>query len=103
MRVLSFRRTLTAVVVATFALAAFFYARYPGFVSSVVRQGRYATLHENRNLWACIAYWLEFMQKLSFDSNTRTWTFENTPRAGLSDFDSGRLAFHRGLFSEAAS
>src|SRR5262249_456037 len=51
--------------VATFLVVAFFLgvafaSRYPGFTLGSYRQIRFATMHENRNLWFCVSYWLHF-------------------------------------------
>lgn len=75
--------------------------RYPGFTMGVYRQLRYSTVHENRNLWFCTSYWLDLMRQLTFDREKRVWTFDKTPQQGLSNYERGRLAFHRGDFSQA--
>src|SRR5262249_40351579 len=40
---------------------------------------------------------------LRFDPDKNIWSFDKTPIDGLDDFEKGRLAFHRGDFSQAAS
>lgn len=87
---------------AGFAAGALWFQRaYPGMASGLVNQMRYGSFEENRNLWLCNSYWLEFMQKLSFDPAVGMWTFDAVQEEGLSDFERGRLAFHRGRFAEA--
>ena len=81
--------------------AALFRWRYPGLTLGLYRQFSFSTVHENRNLWFCISYWLDFMQKLTFDSDKKVWNFDKTPLQNLSDYDKGRIAFHRGDFSRA--
>jgi hypothetical protein len=75
------------------------YLRYPGFTRAVLNQLRYADLVQNRNLAACLVYWLQFMQKLTINPSTHVWGFEGI--AGTSDFEGGQLAYHRGDFSGA--
>ena len=76
---------------------------YPGMASGMWNQMRYGTLQENRNLWACIEYWLGFMEKLRLDPRTGIYNFRLTPDTGLNDFDAGLLAFHRGQFARAST
>src|SRR5215471_3476728 len=77
--------------------------RYPGLTRGFYRDFRYSTLHENRGLYFCIAYWLNFMQKMRFDSDKHIWSFDKTPQADLDNFEKGQLAFHRGDFAYAVS
>jgi hypothetical protein len=51
--------------------------------SGMWNQMRYGTVEENGNLWACISYWLTYMQKLAFDPATGRYDFRLTPDAGL--------------------
>jgi hypothetical protein len=83
--------------------AAGFRAGYPGMASGIWNQMRYGTFEENGNLWACISYWLTYMQKLAYDPATGRYDFRLTPDAGLDDFEAGRLAFHRGDFPRAVA
>lgn len=76
---------------------------YPGMASGMWNQMRYGTVQENRNLWACIGYWLGFMEKLRLDPRTGIYNFRLTPDQGLNDFDAGLLAFHRGQFARASA
>src|SRR6185436_5877769 len=66
-----------------------FRASYPGMASGMWNQMRYGTVEENRNLWACIDYWLAFMEKLRLDPETGIYNFRLTPDQGLNDFDAG--------------
>jgi tetratricopeptide (TPR) repeat protein len=99
------RRRAAAVLALLGGLAAagFIVHRYKGMSEGMWRQARYATFTENRNLGKCIAYWLKFMQKLTFDRSTGRWSFDQTPTAGLDDFERGQLAFHRGEFAQAVA
>jgi hypothetical protein len=71
--------------------------------SGMWNQMRYGTVQENRNLWACISYWLGFMEKLRLDPRTGIYNFRLTPDRNLNDFDAGLLAFHRGQFARATA
>jgi hypothetical protein len=100
------RRRLTVLLLALLAAALIsglaFRASYPGMASGMWNQMRYGTVEENRNLWACISYWLAFMEKLRLDPQTGIYNFRLTPDQGLMDFDAGLLAFHRGQFGRAS-
>ena len=85
------------------ASVAVFAAMFPGFTRSLYRDLRYSTWHENKNLYFLVAYWLHFLQKLTFDPEKQVWNFDKTPEANLDDFERGRLAFHRGNFTQAAA
>lgn len=80
-----------------------FRLRYPGITLALYRQLAYSTHHENRNLWFCLHYWIEFMQKLTFDPASHVWNFDQTSEQGMGDFERGRLAFHRGDFARAVT
>jgi hypothetical protein len=95
-------RVVTALTFLLVLLALVLEFRYPGFVLGSWRQLRYSTAHENRNLWFCISYWLDSMQKLTFDPEKKVWSFDKTPQQDMSEFEKGKLAFHRGDFSQAA-
>jgi hypothetical protein len=80
-----------------------FYFRYAGFVHFLINQLRFATWNENRNLMFCNMYWLEFMQKLQFDHDNGVFTFDEAAAEPHSDFDSGKIEYHRGNFKLATS
>lgn len=80
-----------------------FRAGYPGMASGLWNQVRYGTVEENGNLWACIGYWLTYMQKLVLDPSSGRYDFRLTPDGGLDDLEAGRLAFHRGEFPRAVA
>lgn len=79
----------------------YFYSRYKGLSHGLANQFRYATVSENKNLWFCISYWLEFMQKLSLNKQTGIYGFAGVGEEGLDDFAKGRLAYHQGNFAGA--
>ena len=88
---------------ALLAFGLWFRQAYPGMASGMWNQMRYGTFVENRNLGRMIAYWIGFMQQLTFEPETGLWTFKHTPTAGLDEFERGRLAFHRGEFGRAVA
>lgn len=94
---------LLALFAAGLASALAFRVSYPGMASGMWNQMRFGTIQENRNLWACIQYWLAFMEKLERDPATGIYNFRLTPERGLDDFDAGLLAFHRGQFVRASA
>lgn len=83
--------------------AAYLRVRYPGLSRFLLNQVRFATLHESRNLWFSVGYWLEFIQKVRLDPANGTYNFNATPTDGLSDYDKGRIEYHRGAFRNAVS
>jgi hypothetical protein len=80
-----------------------FYLRYAGFVHFLINQLRFATWTENRNLLFCNRYWLEFMQKLTFDKKHGVYGFDEVAAEHHDDFDSGKIEYHRGNFTLAIS
>jgi hypothetical protein len=90
---------LLALVVALPAWLAASYAFYPGLTAGMANQLRYADMTQNRNLMACIVYWLKFMQQLRFNQTTRVYGFEDAPASD--DLARGQLAYHRGDFVTA--
>ena len=74
---------------------------YPGALRFVAKQMRYAAPHENRNIWFMVGYWLEFIQKMRLDPNTGAYNFNRTPIEGLSEYERGRIEFHKGAFARA--
>lgn len=83
--------------------AAYLRVRYPGFSRSLLDYARFATLRENRNLWFCLGYWLEFIQKVRLDPVAGGYNFNLTPTDGLSDYEKGQIEYHRGAFRNARS
>jgi hypothetical protein len=83
--------------------AAYQCLRYPGFSRSLINQVRFATPRENRNLWFCLGYWLEFVQKLRPDQATGAYNFNRTLTKALSDYEKGRIEYHRGAFRKSLS
>jgi len=75
--------------------------RYPGLVRGAVNQYRFSTMHENRNLWFLIGYWIHFMQYMRQDPVTHIYNFNNTPMEGMDDFTRGQIDYHKGNFREA--
>lgn len=96
-------RLFSLVVLLCVASFAIFSAVFPGFTLGLYRNLRYSTWGENKNLYFSLAYWLHFIQKMRFDPYKRIWSFDKTPDDNLDDFERGRLAFHRGNFSQAAA
>src|SRR3974390_1936646 len=92
---------LAAALVLTLS-AAYLRLRYPGFSRFLLNQARFATVRENRNLWFNVGYWLEFMQKFR-PSATGDYNFDLTTTHGLSDYEKGRIEYHRGAFRNALS
>src|SRR5437016_6366986 len=64
---------------------------------------RFATWAENRNLLFCNTYWLEFMQKLALNQTTGIYGFDQAVPEAKNDFESGKIQYHLGNFSEAIS
>ncbi len=88
-------------MVACAAFGTLAYARYPGISIGLVHQIRQASVVESRNLFRCIRYWVEYMEKLERDPETGVYAFGNgEDERGLG---SCVLAFHRGEFAPAAS
>jgi FG-GAP-like repeat/ASPIC and UnbV/FG-GAP repeat len=83
--------------------AAYLRIRYPGFSRFLLNQARFATLRESRNLWFNLGYWLGLIQKIRLDPATGTYNFQLTPTDGLSDYEKGRIEYHRGAFRNALS
>src|SRR4051794_11295063 len=77
--------------------------QYPGLFRGSMNQYRFSTMHENRNLWFLIGYWLEFMQKMRQDPATGGYNFNRTPTDGLSDYEKGRIEYHPGAFADGVS
>jgi hypothetical protein len=95
-----------ALAILSFVTAALFYARYPGSTRAIFYQFQYATMDEHKNLYFLISYWLSYMQKLSLDTVSGFYNFENIAREyderpEVNDFEKGKLAYHRGAFSQA--
>lgn len=90
-------------LVVGFGAGGYFYLRYPGFTRGFSNQLRYATVTENKNLYFCIDYWLEYMQLLKFNEATGFYSFDNIDESGMSLFERGKLAYHRGDFAGAIS
>jgi len=81
----------------------YFRYEYKGFTTGLYYQSRYATVGENRNLWFCISYWLKYMQLLQLNNSTGFYGFDNVDESGMSPYERGKLAFHRGDFPIAVS
>src|SRR5262249_217940 len=76
---------------------------YPGSCRGMAKQFLNATLHENRNLSFCINYWTKYMGLLAYDEKERVYGFTKTPEAGMDDFETGKLPYHRGDFRRATA
>jgi hypothetical protein len=82
-------------------IALFLLWRYPGFVQFLSNQLRFASWRENRNLWFCNWYWLEFMQRLRLDGKIGIYSFDEVAAQPHSDFVTGKIEYHRGNFPQA--
>lgn len=76
---------------------------YKGFTTGMYNQTRYATVAENKNLWFCISYWLDYMQLLKFNEASGLYSFDNVDESGMSLYERGKLAYHRGDFPVVVS
>jgi hypothetical protein len=94
-------KILLAGVLLLAVLAGYARIAYPGLFRGSVNQILHSTAHENRNLWFCLGYWMEFIQKVRLDPNTGNYNFNTTPLDGLSDYERARIEFHRGEFAKA--
>src|SRR5262245_5805569 len=77
-----------------------FERNYPGFTGGMFNQMRNGAVRENRNLWFCISYWLEYMQMLKLNEDG-IYGFGGVDETALDDFERGKLAYHRGNFAQA--
>src|SRR5258706_6626234 len=102
-RYLRFRLILLALPLILLFGAIYFQHRYKGFSGGLYNQARYATLGENKNLWFCVSYWLEYMELLKFNEATGFYSFDNVDETGMSLYERGKLAFHRGDFATAVA
>ena len=96
---------LTVFVVCV-ASGGYFYSGYTGFTHGLLNQFLYATWFENKNLFFCLSYWIDFMQKLRFDKNTSFYSFDEVAREydrkrATSNFERGKIAYHQGRFYQA--
>src|SRR5215469_4648292 len=83
--------------------AGHFCYEYKGFLRFLFNQLRSATWTENKNLYFCNRYWLEFMQKLALNEATGVYGFDAAAEKQLDDFDAGTVEYHRGHFAQAIS
>jgi hypothetical protein len=95
-------RVAVIVAIVLILAAAYLRVQYPGFSRFLLNQARFATLRENRNLWFSLGYWLALIQKIRPDARG-TYNFDLTPTEGMSDFEKGRIEYHRGAFRNAAT
>jgi hypothetical protein len=102
-RHLRFKLIILALPLVLLLGAIYFRYRYKGFTGGLYNQARYATVGENKNLWFCIGYWLEYMQLLKFNEATGFYSFDNVDESGMSLYERGKLAYHRGDFAGAIS
>jgi len=96
-------KALAVVVLAAASCGTVFYQRYPGFVRGLSNQLYYADATQNRNLYVCIMYWLQFMQELRFNQHTGVYGFDSISDEGLTDTQRAEYAFHRGEFDAATA
>lgn len=96
---LRFALCLAGALLVGFALI--FRLRYPGFVAFMLNQLRFASWKENRNLWFCNTYWLEFMQRLRLNEDTGIYDFDDAARERHHELVAGKIEYHRGHFAEA--
>lgn len=80
--------------------AVYFFLSYLKFSQALFDYARYSTIKENRNLYYCLSYWFEFTGKLRMNQEG-FYSFEGIDETNLSEFEKGRLAYHRGEFSVA--
>jgi hypothetical protein len=81
----------------------YLWAKNRGFVRFLLNQVRYASWAENKNLYFCNSYWLEFMQKLRFNKATGIYGFEEVAAQDQHDFEAGKIQYHLGNFERAIS
>jgi len=95
-------RLSLAVALVLCTAGALFYHAYPGFCRGLINQLRYADRRQNANLYACISYWIEFMQALRFNPATGVYGFADPGNNNrVPAFARGRIAYHRGEFPES--
>jgi len=95
------RTLLLGIAAAAIVAGVWLRVEYPGALRFVAKQMRYAAPHENRNIWFMVGYWLEFIQKMRLDPNTGAYNFNRTPVEGQSEYERGRIEFHKGAFARA--
>lgn len=83
-----------------------FYYNYKGFSQLIVNNILYSTIYENKNLIFTIYYWMNFMEKLSFNKESSSYNFERIAneysKNGINkDFERGQIAYHQGYFAQA--
>jgi len=102
-RHLTLKRAGLVLVAALLGAGVYFRYQYKGFTTGLYYQTQYATVSENKNLWFCVGYWLDYMQMLKFNDATGFYSFDNVDESGMSLYERGKLAFHRGDFPVAVS
>jgi|GEM_PF-3546214 len=99
------RRALMLLLVATATLALAVTIAYPGFTGSLWSEVRHASFQEMTEDWGFFsAYFVPFVSKLRPDPQTGYWDLQQAALQadrGTDLFERGRIAYHRGNFSEA--
>lgn len=94
-------KKVCAVLLLTLICAIVYFVRsYQKFTYALFDYARYSTVKENRNLNFCLSYWFDFVGKLKLDEEG-FYSFEGIDETNLSEFEKGKLAYHRGEFSSA--
>ncbi|HMG74274.1 MAG TPA: CRTAC1 family protein [Pyrinomonadaceae bacterium] len=102
-RYLTWRRVGLILLATVLGAGLYFRYQYRGFTAGLYNQTRYASIGENKNLWFCLSYWLEYMQLLKFNDSTGFYSFDNVDESAMSAYERGKLAYHRGDFGTAVS
>lgn len=92
---------LLAILAAVLVYATYFYHHYRGFVRFLATQFRYATWTENHNFALFLAYWTEYIQKLSYNQSTGIYGFEKAAAQPMGEFEAGKMAYHLANFPRA--
>ena len=79
----------------------YLHTQYRGLSLGILHHLQEAKPRESWNLLRTITYWLHFMQQLTLDPATGRYDFPVNDPTGASEFERGRLAFHRGDFDGA--
>lgn len=102
-RYLPWRLAGTLLLTAALVAGLYFRYHYKGFTTGLYNQTRHGSVAENKNLWFCISYWLEYMQLLKLNDTTGFYDFDNVDERGMSLYERGKLVYHRGDFAGAVS
>src|SRR5262249_54097675 len=97
---LRIRNIALALLLMLLAAGAYKGFRYPGLTRALRAQFRYGTWAENRNMYLLSKYWFYYLSQLTPDPDG-FYNFNAVREDSLNDLEKGKLAYHRGRFSQA--